>query len=765
MRDVKDLFQSTAQSLWGTMQIHGGTVGFKVPEYQRRYDWGEENLKRLLEDSINGFHNLSQPVREESYTFLGTIILVNEQSKEPSFDGTSLSIVDGQQRITTLSLLSCALVEQILSARRRTEPPSPTREWLDQEVEFVTGTLFKCSNGLLPHYSQNVPFPRIVRAGERDNRANIPSQSEYKSEIAKFLQDFSKFYLERLPEFKHEAEDSSVLSKNYRYLKRQIEEYIYNPPSNDEKRSPGDVDCEIVRRQFFNRKGFRNLFEKLNSIPEKSSQEKAISFIVKESPLEGLVRLLLFSWYLLKCVVLTRVETDNEDYAFDIFDALNTTGEPLTAIETFKPSVIRWENEREGYRKSSFEHIEKHLYEQFPETDKRQREVKELLVSFAMYHEGKKLSLNLGSQRNYLRAGFRAASKKGEEEALRYVESMAVIAEYKRRHWGREQIINLGSSQSSSAEEIDLLRLCLMFINDMNTTLAIPILARYWSHFGKDHSREEFISATKSIAAFVAIRRSFTGGTGGIDSDFRQLMKEELCISSGRPIPDAEYLNKKLIALLNGAFSKAFQISEVNKESWITRAREVALAARASRPLCRFLLLAAADNARPDPENKGLLTREGFLHSDHWAFLNSRSWTSEKYETVEHIAPDNNVEGWDSAIYERPATRNTIGNLILLPREDNSSVGNAKWQKKKVFYSVLSAETELERHRHITRADQEGIQFSKRTINLLNSQGRLDMLDALVHVEEWTERLIQRRSQNILELAWDRISPWMYGNL
>jgi hypothetical protein len=29
-----------------------------------------------------------------------------------------------------------------------------------------------------------------------------------------------------------------------------------------------------------------------------------------------------------------------EEYAFEMFDSLNTTGDPLTAFETFKPKVV-----------------------------------------------------------------------------------------------------------------------------------------------------------------------------------------------------------------------------------------------------------------------------------------------------------------------------------------------------------------------------------------------------------------------------------------
>ena len=330
---------------------------------------------------------------------------------------------------------------------------------------------------------------------------------------------------------------------------------------------------------------------------------------------------------------------------------------------------------------------------------------------------------------------------------------MADLAEYKRNYWAPSGIRGL----ATSAEHIDVLKLCLMFITDMNTTLAIPVLARYWVHSKQNNNEESFVSAVKSLAAFLAIRRSVTGATRGIDANFRTIM-QELCISSGQPILSSKNLNEELTTYLRSS-----RIGVVDKESWVAQAKEVPLATH-SRPLCRFLLLAAADNARPDPTNQGLLTRQGVIPSDELAFFNYKTWQSEKYETVEHIAPDSNQhEGWDSKIYARHDTRHTIGNLVLLPQKENSAVGNSTWPRKKVFYSALTAHSEKERKDHIARAESQGFGFTTKTKDLLNNQGRLHLLDSLAHVERWTESVIQRRSQNVLELAWDRIAPWLDG--
>ena len=444
---------------------------------------------------------------------------------------------------------------------------------------------------------------------------------------------------------------------------------------------------------------------------------------------------------------------------FDIFDSLNTTGAPLTAIETFKPRVISFERENENIDYSSsesarqFERLDKNLNRIYPETNKRQKETKDLLVTFALYLEGYKLAQNLTSQRAYLRTKFEEAANTNLKRGI--VQSLADIAEFRQTYWNRDSIRSLDSIHRNDSS--DCLKLCCTFISDMKTSLAIPIMARYWVQYKQDGAEGKFVDAVKALTAFLVLRRSITGNTGRIDSDFRKMMRD-LCIGldgSNSPIglDDLEAMFKDNLA--------APRIEVKNKETWVERARDVPLADY-SQPLCRFLLFAASNNARSDQENPGLLKRQGVVHSDELAFLNYSKWLDAKYATVEHVAPESNsAGGWDRKIYQQEHTRHTIGNIILLPQKENASVGNAPWVKKKIFYRVLVAKTEEERNNQFKLAAREGLEFKKQTKDLLKEQGRLDMLDPIANVTTWTASRIQKRTKNLLELAWDVVAPWL----
>ena len=764
MRPISDLFETKAANFGETMNSHGGNVGFRIPEYQRTYDWSQEKIKRLLEDCLNGFYYLSKS-NQESYTFLGTIILV-EEKPEHSFDGTSLSVVDGQQRLTTLILLCCALIEKLLLRQGDARCLSPpTADWIEREIVYIRDSLFSCVIGQLHSLGKTFPFPRVVRHSY-DNRAHSFPDSEYRSVVGKFLKEFTEYYQKESTSFcptrlKRSAEESRYF-QNYDYIKSQVLG-IYEDKDISDSNQHSDVEHEQLQQGDFRKKELRGLFGKLDTLSSPNETNRAISHIATTPKSGGLIRMILFSHYLLKSVILTRVETRDEDSAFDIFDALNTTGEPLTALETFKPRVIRFESgESTKYDGSEteahFRRLEENLNDVYSETEERQRATKELLIMFALYLEGKKLSLSLAFQRNYLRTTFERVEDPNHKR--RIVQSLADVAQFRQTYWNRDSILGRNAIHPNDTNE--RLKLCCMFISDMNTSLAIPILARYWVQYRQDGNEDTFTNAVQALTAFLVLRRSVTGTTGKIDSDFRQIMKggpkSGLCVGleHANPLLSLDELRETLRGYL-----AVSPIRVKNEETWISQACKIGLAER-SRPLCRFLLFAASHNARPDTRNLGLLTRKGITESDELDFLNFRKWQDDKYATVEHVAPDSDSKsGWDEKIYRHPTTRHTIGNIILLPKKENSSAGNAPWTKKKIFYGALIAKTARERNEQFEKAKKEGLEFKEETKELLSDQGRLHMLDPIANVANWTESLIQKRTKNTLELAWDIISPWL----
>lgn len=76
----------------------GSDKRFIIPLYQRNYDWKEENCEQLFQDLLKMHHS------DRKSHFFGSIVSNIQSGTEDRF------IIDGQQRITTVSLMLIAMV-------------------------------------------------------------------------------------------------------------------------------------------------------------------------------------------------------------------------------------------------------------------------------------------------------------------------------------------------------------------------------------------------------------------------------------------------------------------------------------------------------------------------------------------------------------------------------------------------------------------------------------------------------------------------------
>lgn len=76
---------------------------FAIPVYQRNYDWAQEQCKKLLDDIIETGNN-----DKTNAHFIGSIVYVHDDVYTAS-GLTELTIIDGQQRLTTITLIYIAL--------------------------------------------------------------------------------------------------------------------------------------------------------------------------------------------------------------------------------------------------------------------------------------------------------------------------------------------------------------------------------------------------------------------------------------------------------------------------------------------------------------------------------------------------------------------------------------------------------------------------------------------------------------------------------
>ena len=98
-------------------QLMGNGLSYRVPAFQRDYSWGADEWDDLWQDIVALFDDDA-----ESAHYMGYLVLQSEDQRH-------FEIIDGQQRITTLSLLVLAAIAQLrhLAASEDDQDPNNRR--------------------------------------------------------------------------------------------------------------------------------------------------------------------------------------------------------------------------------------------------------------------------------------------------------------------------------------------------------------------------------------------------------------------------------------------------------------------------------------------------------------------------------------------------------------------------------------------------------------------------------------------------------------
>jgi uncharacterized protein with ParB-like and HNH nuclease domain len=774
--EVKDVFEAYPKSIEQLLGDKG--AGFYIPVYQREYAWPPEMVSTLIGDCLLGLTHLVD--QSDSITFIGSSIVIKDNrhetihpmSKGDLPQGVYL-LIDGQQRLTTISLI-CTVLHSMLSNEsvKLSKNTDDESNWLLNQIQRLSADLEETFL-IDQNYPRNDPemrfYPKIIRA-LHDCWSREKSLAHYSSPIGNFLHQYIKHIKGSQPN----------------------EEFIYNQPSDEEKYTTIANILALIRKEIDNitRIGnedftFPHLSDVIRSksivdvvfngvIPDevcqKLSSEESTSEIKR---FRKVFRLVTFGSFVLRRIAITEVIVKNEDYAFDMFEALNTTGEPLTAFETFKPEIIKEETLKNWENSPSFEFVEKieKLLNQHEKAESKQNATSDLLIPFRLSESGGKLTKKLNEQRKYLIKQYQIFLQT-KEEKRDFVKALSEAADFCNFVWPSNSGLTSTLGENIVINDDDFL-LCINLLRKSKHEITMGVLMRYYSHYVNGNTSQKveryelFKNVVKATAAFYVFWRSSRSTTDSIDSHYRTLMlsgfKDEDYGIDIKPL--ARTKNNGIVLSLDeiqsaykyilATKSKIVKIS--NKTDWLTHASQTSVYS-ISGQISKFILLAAY-NDTTSREGKLEKGRKGIfpvLKNDY--FVGNML-------TVEHIAPQtpDRISGvWDWRIYDINTNMpNSLGNLTLLPQIENSSIGNASWKHKKVFYRALACDTIEDQKKILKEAEKDNISFKESTISVLNDSSHLPFLSSIVQVEDFDEQYVSQRSNNIVDLAWEEISKWL----
>lgn len=780
---AKEIFEAQSKSLREFFSDNG--LGLYLPPYQRPYGWGKDKVEKLLDDTLHGLKNLGEA--PDSFTFLGTVITIHDVNHvtvqpivKPEVPSKVLTVIDGQQRLSSLLLLLVSLHnlirQQSWKVFRGNQPDvtETARIALYSETISILQTLSTAFYER-KNFGDSPIYPRLIRAFV-DQWSKDAHNRQYESPIANLVYTYSVTADAELPtakptDFKPKprtgagaGEGETDLIKRFGEIRAALTK-LANRKSIEELEDLPDLSILATEIEFQ-----RALFNH-----ELDSELCTWLKELEDEPEGVLTRLVMFAAYALNRIAITVVQGKDEDYAFTIFESLNTTGEPLTAFETFLPRVVMAEKIQDYQDSDAHSHMRavQSYLNRFDVGDKLQNATRELLVTFALAETGKKLSKRLPDQRAYMKDSFDRHKDK-HDARVAYLRHLSDTATFIGNTWEPPKGTPRQLAGLPAAAMTDTVRLCLSFLADLNHTIAVAPLVRFYSEainteegVERDKRVAEFQTAIKAVTAFTVFWRATRRGTGNIDSQYRSVLAGDTLTGMGplgrtwgdpgktAPLPtvDAEALKKELAARLSSSDDKYGGVA--NLPTFLAAASSLPLYT-ISKPLTRFLLLAAYHDTIEDPANPGLIKpgRAGVAPC-----FTANGWSDSTHLTIEHIAPQQQTSGWDEGFYNEKEVVHRLGNLVLSPGAANASLSSRPWREKKVLYAALGA-TSSEEAKAIL--NDSGLTFAQSTEELAAMSRYLPHLKALgQRSEEWDSELMAERAQALLRLVYARLKDWL----
>ena len=169
---------------------------FEIPLFQRNYNWTVDNCKELYDDIIRSYEL-------NSSHFIGIFIHYNSSASSLK---TSYVLIDGQQRLTTIMLLLCAI--------RDVTDNKKLKEEIDKKFIYNTNANIKFRFKLKQNNYDNDNFEKVLG----NKIESIQTKSKIYINYSKFItwlsEDNNKIDLEKLLESIKRMEAVEIILRN-----------------------------------------------------------------------------------------------------------------------------------------------------------------------------------------------------------------------------------------------------------------------------------------------------------------------------------------------------------------------------------------------------------------------------------------------------------------------------------------------------------------------------------------------------------------------
>lgn len=749
------------------------TDAFVIPEYQRSYQWRENHIDKLFSDLISSIATLlDAPTIDAELRFLGTIITISDT---PSRFGSIRprmvrQVIDGQQRITTLMLMSIMIdikLSVLLEKYRKISDDSNLLRILEQNINrYQIGLKGIYSFTISSLISAPALYPALLR--EESDKWDL-NGSALVSPVVKLIAQHLK-----------SADNITTDDKNLESVLSRIETLLENVSQNNFEKIKSNESFETYElKNFMHRMG---RFVYLNDGGKLSERLMSAFSDDQDLVFSQITRISVLTYYMLSKCYVNHINTTSENSAFDMFIGLNTTGIPLSSVETFRAHALKEARglnlqlgglvrEKINSIFSTGEYSIENYFDGVKSQERKDKRIKEYVTSFALYYSGEKVGYNPNQQREYLKKAFNKFTTSDDhnikkEKQIQFLEHIHSFTKFQSALDENPPAILSENVLSPYNAERETALLAKNFLSDVDLTIVHPLWARMYGNFTKADSSQitetakafgEIVTAT---AAFYSLWRA-VAGVNGLPEVYRSWMLDYFSVLKTENVDHIDIQNQ-MFAKLSSMKMSPYNFTD--KAKWVEHAsRELRMSSNAD--LCRFILLWTAHNTASDAQIPGLMqiAASGYQH-----YANHTNWKSVALKSIEHIAPKNPEENtkWDSEFYGSDNLYDSIGNLILLPLDLNTSLSNREWESKLYYYRYVVEETNDKRKNFVESQRESGVSLDIKTLTALQNAQYFSHVSPVVAFgtktsAAWNPQIVHLRTKRILEIFHDRMISFL----
>lgn len=776
MQKSLDIFKAEPQSVFDVI-CKRKTTGFYMPAYQRPYSWEESHIRDLFSDCENVFRNLLDS--HDAIIFLGSILSVDDSIaltiyplvKRDKPEEIKL-IIDGQQRLSTLMLIILCINERLrillpsLKKAINSEQDEEIKDVLDELRQVVSQLEIDTSNTVVETTAEHEVYkylPKIIRS-QVDCWGRSEKNALYDSPIAELLYVYQRHIMEQRDNSVFKPLDLSLMSTS---AKRVV---------NNVKEIRKQLDC--VQKGFLFQFPDSETEEKINisDLVDVETLDVCLDFpvdknlaLVAESypKVAEVIYIAVFAKFLLHRVCLTYVEVNNESYAFDMFEALNTTGEPLTAIETFVPKAIEFigKKRKEGAPEEELEAAMDVLnsiterFENIIDSKEKNLKTKALILAFVRAFEGKVKVTSLRDQRDAMLKSYENCDYdlKGV-----YLSQLATSANFLFDHW---QVVVPNVGKLVDSRVLDISNLCLRYLVDMKHDIVQSLLIQFvlidekFEATGTEHS--DFAKVLKSVTAFSVLWRAMSGGADGIDAVYKKLHERGVnadqkgftlghgSLTSDRFNPDIinQFFREELV---NKIITKGSPKDTVD-EKWLDICSKQQILTKPKS--IKMLLLAGLHGVELEGVDHQISNKlsTDFLTTTMWELISRKN-------AIKKVFNGGSTEGWGDEEIANPEIYNKIGNVLIDVRDGVSCSNSPSWYNLKQHLLQALANDTINDIEDILSSECHISEHAKCHASVLMLEKKFG---DITFADKWGKQQIDERSSLLLSNAWRNLTKWL----